>query len=70
MNLVPISMNRLVNPSHIGCVEQVMERGKPVLYIYVDGYKYEYEYADKVPITDFLEIIEQHLSPQQQVWAG
>lgn len=70
MELVPISNNKLINPSHIGCVEQVEERGSIVLYIYVDGYRYEYEYEDKVPIAAFLNIINKNLQPDHQMFVG
>ena len=62
MNLVPIADNILVNVDHIGRVEQVKERGNIILYIWIHGKKYEYEYEEKVPIQEFLNIIERHLS--------
>ena len=70
MDLVPIAKNVLINPSHIGCVEQKIERGEKVLYLWIDGQKYEYEWEEKVPIEDFLEIINRNLNPTGQYWAG
>lgn len=59
MNLIPISNNILVNPDHIGCIEQRKVRGEIVMFIYVDGVEYEYEFKDKVPIADFINILKE-----------
>ena len=68
MKLIPIADNVLVNPDHIGCIEQRKVKNRTILFIYVDGVEYEYEYEDKVPIGDFLNIIQ--MSENKQFFAG
>lgn len=68
MQLIPISDNILINPEHIGCIEQRKIREENVLFIYVDGVEYEYMYSDKVPIGDFINIIQE--SKGKQTWVG
>ena len=69
MNLVAISENCLVNPRRIGCVEQVIEQGKVVLYIWVDGIRYLYQYSEKVPIEQFLNVISE-VNRGNDKWVG
>ena len=68
MKLVPIADNILVNPDHIGCIEQRQIRNEIVMFIYVDGVEYEYMYKDKVPIEAFLDIISEHSETSR--WVG
>ncbi len=69
MKLVPISDNCLINPSKIGACEQVIERGKVVLYIWVDGQRFEYQMDEVCPIKDFLDIVSEAL-PVNHTWVG
>jgi hypothetical protein len=69
MNLIPISENCLINPSRVGCLRQVKERNEVVLYIYVDGIKYEYEYAHVCSIPEFIGKIDLAV-PNNQAFAG
>lgn len=59
MNLIPIAANTLINPSRVGCIEQVEERGEIILYVWVDGQKYEYEWEEHCSIQEFIGKIDQ-----------
>lgn len=70
MKLIPISNDILMNPEHIGCIEQKFnENGKITIYILCQGKEYEYKYEEKVPIEAFLDILKQD-SDKRQFFAG
>ena len=67
MSLVPISKNIMVRPENVGAIEQKFELGRTVLYVYVEGRSFQYDYEDVMPIDSFIELL---CHDNTQIFAG
>ena len=54
MNLIKISMNVMVNPDCISCIEQKKINKQDIVIVWVDGKSYTLE----IPLDQFIEILD------------